>query len=96
SDRKAKESLERVDHIRSSFVSHDLGYDMNDIERFDLVLDTGVVSTAEASATIVAAYRHLLINHRVNARKTRADLVVDEVLQRLVANIVTEKRKTKS
>ena len=93
SDRTAKESLERIDRIRSSFVSHDLGYDMNDIDCFDLVLDTGVVSTSEASATIVGAYRHLLSNHRTNARKTRADLSVDEVLERLVAKIIGDKRK---
>ena len=74
--------------IRTSFVQTDLQYNQNDAALFDLVLDTSIVPPETASLWICDAYRQLMKKPRIDAKHTRADLVVDDVLLKLVGTML--------
>ncbi len=92
SDREGKKILAHVDTVRTSFVEHDLGYDLEDSANFDVVLDTGIVEPKEAAEIIINAYRYLEQHPRIDALHTRADLTVDEKLAEVVKKVVGAKR----
>lgn len=84
SDIEARKAMIEQELIRTSFVQTDLQYNQNDAALFDLVLDTSIVPPETASLWICDAYRQLMRKPRIDAKHTRADLVVDEVLLKLV------------
>ncbi|HZJ87855.1 MAG TPA: cytidylate kinase family protein [Sphaerochaeta sp.] len=94
SEREGKKILEHVDQVRTSFVTNDLGFDLEDSASFDVVLDTGIVAPEEAAAIIINAYRYLAQNPRIDALHTRADLQVSEELAEVVKEVVAAKRTT--
>ena len=77
-------ALQEADHVRCAFVEHDLGFDHNNAELFDLVIDTGIVSPATAVNWITEAYHHLKANPRVDGEVTTEALSVDEILLKTV------------
>ncbi|MFA5699307.1 MAG: cytidylate kinase-like family protein [Sphaerochaeta sp.] len=93
-DRKVKEhglsedtmlkALKEADSVRCSFVEHDLGFNHNDAQLFDLVIDTGIVSPATAVNWISEAYAHLKANPRIDGEYSTSALVVDEILLKTV------------
>jgi cytidylate kinase len=93
SDKQSREVLIREEEIRKAFVTRDLLYSYDDASLFDLVLDTGIVQPDEAAAIITSSYRHLMAHPRIDARHSRVDLEVDEVLLKLVEEFWDEKRR---
>ena len=92
-DTQCRRILERAEAVRTMFVKSDLHSNQDDASLFDLVLDTGIVEP-EAAATIISdAFAHLLVHPRIDAKQTRADLAVDEVLLSLVTAHVEKRRQ---
>ncbi|HAP57038.1 MAG TPA: cytidylate kinase-like family protein, partial [Sphaerochaeta sp.] len=87
-DIEARKALIEQELIRTSFVQTDLQYNQNDAALFDLVLDTSIVPPETASLWICDAYRQLMKKPRIDAKHTRADLVVDDVLLKLVGTML--------
>ncbi|MGE4454189.1 MAG: AAA family ATPase [Sphaerochaeta sp.] len=87
-DVEARKAL--IDHevVRTSFVQSDLQYNQNDASLFDLVIDTGIVPPETATLWIADTYQQLLKRPRIDARTSRADLVVDDVLLKLVEKML--------
>ena len=84
SEEKMLGALKEADLVRASFVEHDLGFDRNNAELFDLVIDTGIVSPATAVDWIAEAYRHLTANPRIDGEFSTKNLMVDEILLKTV------------
>lgn len=87
-DQEARKAMIEQELIRTSFVQTDLQYNQNDAALFDLVIDTSIVPPETASLWICDAYRQLMKNPRIDAKHTRADLVVDDVLLKLVTTML--------
>ena len=87
-DDQAKRALREQELIRTSFVQSDLQYNQNDAALFDLVIDTGIVPPQTAVLWIVDAYRQLMKTPRLDATTSRADLEVDEVLLRMIKDLL--------
>jgi cytidylate kinase len=87
-DEQAKKALRQQELIRTSFVQSDLQYNQNDATLFDLVIDTSIVPPQTAVLWIVDAYQQLMKNPRIDATTTRSDLEVDEVLLKMVSDLL--------
>ncbi len=87
-DEQARKALVEQELVRTSFVQTDLQYNQNDATLFDLVVDTSIVPPETTSLWICDAYRQLMKTPRIDAKHTRADLVVDEVLYKLVTTML--------
>lgn len=87
-DEHARKALIEQELIRTSFVQTDLQYNQNDASLFDLVVDTAIVPPETASLWICDAYQQLMKKPRIDAKHVRADLVVDDVLLKLVRTML--------
>lgn len=91
-DERARKAVLEQELIRTNFVQTDLEYNQNDASLFDLVIDTAIVTPETASQWICEAYRQLMKTPRIDAKHTRCDLAVDEVLLKLVSTMVGVKQ----
>lgn len=87
-DDLAKQALIERELVRTSFVQSDLQYNQNDASLFDLVIDTGIVPPETATLWVADAYQQLMKYPRLDAKRMRADLEVDDVLLNLVKNLL--------
>nr|WP_321296115.1 cytidylate kinase-like family protein [uncultured Sphaerochaeta sp.] len=87
-DEVAKRALFERELVRTSFVQSDLQYNQNDASLFDLVIDTGIVPPDTATLWVADAYQQLMKHPRMDAKRIRADLEVDDILLKLVKNLL--------
>lgn len=87
-EEQARKALIDQELVRTSFVQSDLQYNQRDVSLFDLVIDTGIVPPETATLWIADAYQQLMKRPRIDAKTSRADLVVDDVLLKLVEKML--------
>ncbi len=88
---QAKKTLLDHELVRTSFVQTDMQYNQQDASLFDLVIDTGIIPPETASLWVVDAYQLLMKHPRLDAKTSRADIEVDEVLLQLVEQLLGRK-----
>ena len=87
-DEQARKALSEHELVRTSFVHSDLQYNQNDASLFDLVIDTAIVPPETAVLWIADAYQQLMRRPRLDATTCRADLDVDDVLYKMVQDLM--------
>jgi len=84
----ARAHLAQQEMIRNAFVESDMHFNQNDVNLFDLVIDTGIVPPESAVLWIADAYRQLIKHPRLDALTSRSDLHVDEILLKHVRRVL--------